>query len=56
MTWRERTVIAILLLVARIVASGIEMGGNRPLAEEIRTLATHISVSYERASEGDGDE
>lgn len=43
MSWHEKTVIRILLLVARIVAAGIK-NFNPELATEIRTLATHISV------------
>ncbi len=45
MTWREKCVIRILLLVAAIVANGVEhLEGNRPVAEEIRHLANHIST------------
>ena len=46
MTWRERCVIRILLLVAAIVANGVEhLEGDRSVAEEIRHLANHISSS-----------
>jgi hypothetical protein len=39
MTWRERTVVAILLLVARIVA------GDDKVRHDLNTLATNISVN-----------
>lgn len=42
MSWSDRTVIAILLLVARIIA------GEPELAAEIKTLANHIAVNTPR--------
>lgn len=52
MTWRERTVVRILLLVAALIANGVEhLEGDRPLAEEIRHLANHIaSAAYGQES------
>jgi len=45
MTWREKTVIRILLLVAGIIATGVEqLEGRRDVAEDIRHLANHIST------------
>lgn len=38
MTWREKTVVAILLLVARMLCDDEVQAG------EIKNLATHISV------------
>lgn len=38
LTWKEKTVIRILLVVARIVAE------NKELKDEITTVANHISV------------
>lgn len=47
MTWREKTLVSILLLVARIVAAGI--GEFDPaLAADLKSLATHISVHADR--------
>lgn len=52
MTWREKCVIRILLLVAKIVA------GNEQLATEIQHLANHISTwaPKEEQSQDTGDE
>lgn len=44
MTWREKLVIKLLLLVARIVAAGISEF-DQSLADEIRHIANHVSVS-----------
>lgn len=45
MTWREKCVVRILLLVAAIIATGVEkLEGEREVAEEIRHLANHIST------------
>lgn len=50
MTWREKCVVRILLLVAEIVANGIEhLPGDRPLAQEIRALANHIGTTAPNA-------
>lgn len=38
LTWREKTTIRILLLVAKLVS------GNREMAEEIQVVANHISA------------
>lgn len=38
MTWREKVVVALLLLVARMIAD------DTSLRAEIKSLATHISV------------
>ena len=40
LTWKEKTVIRILLAVACIVA------GNKELATEIQTIANHISAGF----------
>lgn len=49
MTWREKTLVSILLLVARIVAAGV--GEFDPaLAADLKSLATHISVHADRAA------
>lgn len=37
MTWKQKTVVAILLLVARMLA-------DEPWASEVKNLANHISV------------
>ena len=39
MTWRERTVAVILLIIARMVSD------DESLSAELKTLANHISVS-----------
>lgn len=43
MTFREKLIISVLLLVARIVAAGLKEF-DPELAREIKTLATHIAV------------
>lgn len=40
MTFREKAVVRILLLVAWILATGID----RTLSDEVKALATHINV------------
>lgn len=47
MTWREKCVVSILLLVARIVSD------NADHAEAIRHLANHISVHAASPSRDD---
>jgi hypothetical protein len=49
MTWHERVVVQILLLVARMVARA---GGHGDAAEEIKTLATHLAVRTPETREG----
>lgn len=44
MSLREHLLIRILLLVARIVASGLE---DARLAEEVKSLANHIAYAKE---------
>jgi hypothetical protein len=44
MSWREKLVVRILLLVARIVASGISEF-DQDLADEIRHIANHVAVN-----------
>jgi len=45
LTWREKTVIKILLLVAKIVAD------NTQLSDEIQTLANHIGAGFGEGTE-----
>lgn len=52
MSWREKLVVQILLLVARIVAAGISQF-DADLAKEIKAIATHISVWVPKESSSD---
>lgn len=45
MSWRDRTVIRVLLIVARMLA-----GTNLELAREIKDLANHIAVNKDEAA------
>lgn len=47
MSFKEKTVVAILLLVARILCE------DERLAKEIKSLSTHISVNAKEESEED---
>ena len=40
MTWREKTVIKILLIIARIICQ------DDKISEEIKQLANHISAEF----------
>lgn len=43
MTWREKVVVQILLLVARVLAD------DAVLADEIRKISNHVTVNAPRA-------
>ena len=49
MTWKEKTVVAILLLVARMLCE------DSVYAQEIKTLATHIGVNAPKAGSEGGE-
>ena len=49
MSWREKTLIKILLLVARIVAAGIGEF-DQTLTDDLRHLANHVAVATSQES------
>lgn len=46
MTWAEKTIVKILLLVAKLLA---DINGSPELAAELRHLSNHVSLAPTRA-------
>jgi hypothetical protein len=49
-TWREKVLVGLLLLIVRIIAAGIKEF-DPALAAEIKTIATHISVNAPKCAD-----